>query len=288
MSEHLPAATAGAAAADTVPLPGADVTPLPLTAAPETPAGPPLPEKLVEGYIDAVNGHKVSGWAWCRSAPLFAVEVEIRIGDRVAAVVRADLLRPDLAKAGLGDGRHGFSVVLDDPVADDARGSVSAFVRCGPNGGKAALINRSIRPAAPVPPAAPVEATSLPMPSAPAITEKQLERLGKRLEAGIAAVVNGAAKESRQLAVELRGLRDDILRTAGVDDLRAVQEEVAGLSARTELLQLRLDEVLAAVAGDAAVRPPAGAREKGLIFVVAILAVISLSALVLGLIAVLL
>ena len=276
-------ATAGAAQ-------GADVVALPLPRPAERPDSPSLPEKLVEGYIDAINGCKISGWAWCRSAPLFAVEVEVRVGERIAAVVRADLPRADLAKAGLGDGRHGFSVLLDDPVAEDARAGVSAFVRRTPEGGRVALINRAARTAAPVSPASPPEPAALPSPAAFAgLLDEKLERLGRKVQAGIiAAVTENGARERAALATELEALRREVSRLAGGEDLRAAREEIATVAATAELLQLRLDAVQAAVAGEASAARLSRPHEKGLILVVAVLAVVSAAALALGLVAVLL
>lgn len=280
------ATTAGGGAAQ-----GADVVALPLPRPAERPDSPSLPEKLVEGYIDAINGCKISGWAWCRSAPLFAVEVEVRVGERIAAVVRADLPRADLAKAGLGDGRHGFSVLLDDPVAEDARAGVSAFVRRTPEGGRVALINRAARTAAaPVPPASPPEPPALPSPAAFAgLLDEKLERLGRKVQAGIiAAVTENGARERAALATELEALRREVSRLAGGEDLRAAREEIATIAATAELLQFRLDAVQAAVAGEASAARLSRPHEKGLILVVAVLAVVSAAALALGLVAVLL
>ena len=287
MSDLLPAGpdSTSAAAAN---LPDPDVTPPPLSRPAEQPVSPSLPEKLVEGYIDAINGRRISGWAWCRSAPLVAVEVEIRADDRIAAVVRADLPRADLAKAGLGDGRHGFSVLLDDPVAEDARAGISAFVRCNPDGGRVALINRAVRTTAPVRPAPP-ESPALPSPAAFAgLLDEKLERLGRKVHAGIiAAVAESAARERGPLATELEALRGEVSRLAGGEDLRVAREEIAAIATVAELLQLRLDTVQAAVTGDAAAAHMARPREKGLILVVTALAVVSTTALALGLVAVL-
>jgi hypothetical protein len=106
---------------------------------------PLLPVKAVEGWIDHIEGRKVFGWAWCRSQPDTPVEVEIRFDSRTLARTRADSLRPDLARAGVGDGRHGFQFLLEEPVPPDQKGLISAVVRCGPDGPFAPLINRTIQ-----------------------------------------------------------------------------------------------------------------------------------------------
>jgi hypothetical protein len=121
------------------------------TAAPEnrstehTTEGPVLPGKAVEGWIDHIEGRKVSGWAWCRSQPDMPVEVEIRFNNRTLATTRADGLRQDLARAGVGDGRHAFQFLLGEPVPPDQKGLISAVVRCGPDGPFAPLVNRTVQ-----------------------------------------------------------------------------------------------------------------------------------------------
>jgi len=67
---------------------------------------------VIEGCLDAVAGGRAYGWAWDRTRPAEPVEVEIRLGDRVLARVRADRPRPDLESGGVGDGRHAFEVEL--------------------------------------------------------------------------------------------------------------------------------------------------------------------------------
>jgi hypothetical protein len=106
---------------------------------------PLLPIKEIEGWIDHIEGRKLSGWAWCRSQPDTPVEVEIRFNNRTLATTRADGLRQDLARAGVGDGRHAFQFLLGEPVPPDQKGLISAVVRCGPDGPFAPLVNRTVQ-----------------------------------------------------------------------------------------------------------------------------------------------
>jgi SAM-dependent methyltransferase len=65
-----------------------------------------------EGVLDHVDSSRVLGWAWDAARPDAAVAVDLLAdGTRIATVV-ADELRQDLADAGLGNGRHGFSYRL--------------------------------------------------------------------------------------------------------------------------------------------------------------------------------
>ncbi|MDR3522013.1 MAG: Hint domain-containing protein [Acidocella sp.] len=64
------------------------------------------------GYIDDLEAERIYGWAWMPEFPHEPVELEILDGDGVIAHVIADRFRPDLVKAGIGDGRHGFEVIF--------------------------------------------------------------------------------------------------------------------------------------------------------------------------------
>ncbi len=81
----------------------------------------PLPEDMLEGYLDFNDGQRVFGWAWCRGRPAVPIEIEIRVDDRPVLTIVADRPRKDLIKAGLGDGRHGFDVRLPDPLPAEER-----------------------------------------------------------------------------------------------------------------------------------------------------------------------
>jgi hypothetical protein len=67
-----------------------------------------LPEDFV-GYVDGRSERRVAGWVHDRSRPSQRFDVEILSAGAVIGVVRADEPRVDLAEAGIGDGRYGFS-----------------------------------------------------------------------------------------------------------------------------------------------------------------------------------
>ncbi|ATQ67782.1 MULTISPECIES: putative sugar O-methyltransferase [Methylosinus] len=67
-----------------------------------------LPEDFV-GYVDGRSDRRIAGWVHDRSRPNQRFEVEILSAGAVIGVVRAEDPRVDLAEAGIGDGRYGFS-----------------------------------------------------------------------------------------------------------------------------------------------------------------------------------
>ena len=60
------------------------------------------------GHLDSIDGNKVSGWAWNSAAPDTPVSVE------------ADIERNDLKESGIGNGAHGFEIMIDwSSIPDD-------------------------------------------------------------------------------------------------------------------------------------------------------------------------
>jgi hypothetical protein len=78
----------------------------------------------IVGHVDAVTIEagqvRIEGWAQAPDWPGAAVAVEARIDDRPVAVAAADRLRPDLAAAGIGDGRYAFGIAFDAALLDGA------------------------------------------------------------------------------------------------------------------------------------------------------------------------
>lgn len=110
----------------------------------------PVWVRNVEGYVDRIDGRQVSGWAYDKTRPDLALDVEIHCGGQRVAVVRADQLRQDLARAGKGNGRHAFVAILAAPISCDQVDAVEAFARCGDAGDLVLLVSapRQHRPAA--------------------------------------------------------------------------------------------------------------------------------------------
>jgi len=89
----------------------------------------PTPPSIV-GHVDAVSVEagevKVNGWAHAPEWPGAGVAVEVRIDGQSAVVAAADQHRPDLAAAGIGDGRHAFAIQFDAALLEGAESFVIA------------------------------------------------------------------------------------------------------------------------------------------------------------------
>jgi hypothetical protein len=73
------------------------------------------PGGRINGVIDVPRPGRVSGWAIDRADPDAAVIVRIAREGRLIGEVRADDHRPDLQRGGIGTGRYGFAIDLDEP-----------------------------------------------------------------------------------------------------------------------------------------------------------------------------
>lgn len=59
---------------------------------------------------------RVAGWARDAAHPNGPVCLDVVVDGTVAALTLAEVYRPDLAEAGVGDGRHGFDLGFDEPL----------------------------------------------------------------------------------------------------------------------------------------------------------------------------
>jgi hypothetical protein len=66
----------------------------------------------IQGLVDNITADRLYGWAWIPGRPEDRVAIELRIKDEEVATAIADRTRPDLARAGIGDGRHAFEIPL--------------------------------------------------------------------------------------------------------------------------------------------------------------------------------
>ena len=80
---------------------------------------------MIHGHLDPTNDHRICGWAWDPSLPYTRVSVQILIDGEPYRSITADLERPDLAPAGIGDGWHGFAVELPPSVFDGKLHSIA-------------------------------------------------------------------------------------------------------------------------------------------------------------------
>lgn len=210
--------------------------------APEDGRSPPASPAIV-GYIDKIDGTRVSGWAWDRNQPDVAVDVEIRIGAQTVASVRADRLRRDLARSGTGNGYHAFEAVLNTPVPDAERHLVGAVARVEGQAGSIALANRAVDPL-------PVEGPSSTTTAEPppelqrwladlAAVRKAFEETLKVAAQDIREAVRG-----RSLPLAVDGAPDSPVPSAALEELRARQEEMARQLAAFEVFHARFDTAL--------------------------------------------
>ncbi len=84
-----------------------------------------------EGRLEAVVDGRAVGWAWDPGHPEKPVEVEVLVDGRPVASGIADVERPILAEAGMGDGRYGFYVPLPEELSTDPSHSIR--VTAGPD-----------------------------------------------------------------------------------------------------------------------------------------------------------
>jgi hypothetical protein len=242
------------------------------------PAGTPA----IVGYIDKIDGAKISGWAWDRNQPDVPLDVDIHIAGKPVLTVRADRLRKDLARSGTGNGYHAFEAVLETALSEAEWPLVSAVARVEGYGGAIALANRAANPKAK---ADVVE----PAPPPPEL-QRWLSDLAV-VRAAFEQTLKVAAQDIRD-AVKSRSVATDAVIDAGVspaaiEELRARQDEMSKQLAALEVFHTRFDTVLRTME-----RPSVEAERprdsgKGLQIAVVIVAMLSGLSLLVGLYSVL-
>lgn len=83
----------------------------------------------IRGFVDTIRADFVSGWAWNSQAPEERLEIEILLGETPLGTTRADRMRPDLEANGIGDGKHAFRFVVEDPLSDADQDRIVALAR---------------------------------------------------------------------------------------------------------------------------------------------------------------
>lgn len=73
------------------------------------------PAARLEGFVDALDGGRLFGWAWDRLHPQERMRIEVTIDGTAVADANADLPRPDLRANSIGDGQHAFEVAVEVP-----------------------------------------------------------------------------------------------------------------------------------------------------------------------------
>lgn len=70
------------------------------------------------GTVDLRTSTRIWGWVWNAADPGERVHVCVRTKSQILAVGIANLYRPDLEQAGIGDGRHAFDLVFPPCAVD--------------------------------------------------------------------------------------------------------------------------------------------------------------------------
>ena len=103
----------------------------------------PPPAPAPEGRIDAIEPHRIYGWAFDRARPGLRLGVTVRLDGRVVGEAKADRMRVDLRRNGIGDGAHAFEIALEGlsgaererlEVTAQAQGDATGIVLPPPGG----------------------------------------------------------------------------------------------------------------------------------------------------------
>jgi RHS repeat-associated protein len=82
-------------------------------------------DPLYGGSHDLADCNTIAGWAWDQRQPNTPISVDVLIDGNFYMRVLADVYRPDLVSAGIGDGRHGFSLATPVWLRDGVTHSIT-------------------------------------------------------------------------------------------------------------------------------------------------------------------
>lgn len=165
----------------------------------------------VVGYVEALTETAALGWAW-RSGLDERLVVELRLGEQALVRGCADSMRDDLARSGIGDGRHAFTL----PVPEAMRGRTHEMRVFVVRDGEAAI------------------ALDAPPPSDPSA-----ERL-VHLQRGVDMLIASQRLMHRNLQAAL--LQQTPSLTTALADIAAAQAGLQESIATVELFAVRLEE----------------------------------------------
>ncbi|MDB5524668.1 MAG: hypothetical protein JWM58_2431 [Rhizobium sp.] len=72
---------------------------------------------MLLGRVDELKSGKIFGWAYNPDNPSEHVVIRINHGNQVVASGVANIVRPDLPDAGIGDGDHAFEILLPPNIS---------------------------------------------------------------------------------------------------------------------------------------------------------------------------
>lgn len=84
------------------------------------------------GQVDHISHRVIRGWAWDPHKPLERILLEVFFNDVFLGQALAGAFRPDLARSGIGDGRHGFIFHIPAEVPDHFVASDILVTSIGP------------------------------------------------------------------------------------------------------------------------------------------------------------
>lgn len=162
------------------------------------------PAAELHGLVDNAAPDRLYGWAWNAAVPQERVAVELRLGTAAVFRTQADFARPDLAKAGIGDGCHAFEIPLE-PDWIRRRAELSVVARAA-DGAEFAVPIRIRRPIADVPDGGGQRVLEALVAGQRRLHE-ELRSLGTRLpEAGERAALEALLQTQRDMATKLETL----------------------------------------------------------------------------------
>jgi hypothetical protein len=216
------------------------------------------------GFIDRIQGQRVSGWALDRGHPELPVEVGIWVDGREAARVPADRFRRDLERGGFSSGQHAFEATLEVAIADGEADRVEAFAR-SPDGAEVALVNRPAKALAALP-------AELQPGSEPDRVLLEIRALRERIEV-LAANPDGSPAGTGGLAGA----------SATLAELESLLPSVAERLDAFDIVQARLEAAISRLEDRLIVESRGPRSERGLRIVVGLLGLLSVVSLLLGL-----
>jgi len=126
---------------------------------------------ILKGVVEILEPANIRGWTYLTDQADVHLEVKASVNGDLIGSGRADIMRKDLAEAGIGRGDHAFDIRLDKVVAQEdlRRVEVLAVVPTGQEvrleSAERGVISVEVAPPKPVLPAAPCRLRVFPMPS---------------------------------------------------------------------------------------------------------------------------
>lgn len=178
----------------------------------------------VTGYVEAATPTAMIGWAWVpgQAEP---VSVQLYLGQQMVAEALADGLREDLARNGIGEGRHAFTLPV--PEALRSRTAELSVVARAADGSGTSLVG-------------------------PPLEDGLTEKLA-RLQRGMEMLVSSQRVLHRNVQAALLAQPGEATTPDAVAGIAAAQASVQEGIATLELFVVRLEQGMANLAAQAAV-----------------------------------